>query len=585
MIEHRAPGLLNEAPPDEPLADEASMTELRTLLLGTFETHIAEIHARLTDPQRQLKEVSRVLPAAVAVRSRDDDDELTDALSPTGAAALNRSVRKDPQPLVDAIFPVMGPAIRKAIAAALGGMVQSLNQTLAHSFSLQGLKWRVEAWRTSRSFGEVVLLHTLLYRVEQVFLIHRETGLLLLHVVAPGVPAQDADMVSGMLTAIRDFVHDSFSGGQGDQLDALQVGELAVWVEQGPQALVAGLIRGTAPKELRTTYQEALERIHLQFGEALRDFAGDAAPFEAARPLLEDCLAAQFATEGEDAPARRKPTPLLIISGAIILALLLWGFFAWRASRRWDAYVEKLRREPGIVVTEVGARGGKYFVGGLRDPLARSPLELLGETKVALDKVTGEWQPFQALQPGFVLARAKKLLAPPPTVDVAIDGDTLVATGFASQQWIDEARRAARFIPGLSRLEDEQLFDLERIENPLIRFELDRTVIMPGQDEQLRQLAADIERLRSVARVKHQQVRLEITGRTDASGSEAHNTALGQERANVIAAELKARLSEQSDLTIVPVGSKERLREELTEADRATNRSVAFKIILGATQE
>ena len=44
--------------------------------------------------------------------------------------------------LVDALFPVMGPAIRKAISEALSGMVQSMNRTLEHSISVQGLKWR-----------------------------------------------------------------------------------------------------------------------------------------------------------------------------------------------------------------------------------------------------------------------------------------------------------------------------------------------------------------------------------------------------------------------------------------------------------
>ena len=165
-------------------------------------------------------------------------------------------MRKDPKPLADAIFPIMGPAIRKSIAAALSGMVQSLNQTLSYSLSAQGLKWRWEALRTGKSFSEVVLLHTLRYRVEQVFLIHRETGLLLRHLSAGASVVQDADMVSGMLTAIQDFVKDSFTVGQGDQLQTMQLVDLTVWIEQGPLAILAGAIRGTAPQELREVFRK-----------------------------------------------------------------------------------------------------------------------------------------------------------------------------------------------------------------------------------------------------------------------------------------------------------------------------------------
>ena len=86
-------------------------------------------------------------------------------------------MRRDPHVLADALFPVMGPAIRKSITETLRGMLESFNEALDNSFSLRGLKWRVEAMRTGKPFAEIVLMHSLLYRVEQVFLIHRETGL------------------------------------------------------------------------------------------------------------------------------------------------------------------------------------------------------------------------------------------------------------------------------------------------------------------------------------------------------------------------------------------------------------------------
>jgi outer membrane protein OmpA-like peptidoglycan-associated protein len=571
---------LDDAPPAETAAGDGSMAELRSLLLGPAEAQIAEIHTRLKDPQRQLREVSRVLPAAVAVRSRADN-ELSEALAPTITNAIERSVRKNPQPLVDAIFPVMGPAIRKAIAAALNGMVQSLNQSMAHSVSVQGLKWRVEAWRTGKPFAEVVLLHTLLYRVEQVFLIHRETGLLLQHVAASNVAAQDADMVSGMLTAIQDFVHDSFNAPEGDQLETMQVGELTVWIEQGPLAILAGVIRGNAPQELRDVFRSTIESIHLQYYDALAEFSGDAAPLEATRPLLEDCLESQFDAERQAAGSRRQLIPLAVVAGLIVVALLVWAFFAWRSARRWDAYVERLKNEPGIVITETGKREGKYFVNGLRDPLARDPATLLPEARLDASDVVGRWQPFQAMSPEFVLARAAKLLEPPATVKLSVEeGGVLRAEGFASRQWITETRRVVRFVPGLSQFNEDRLLDLDRIENPLLLFELDQTQLAPGQEEKLRQLVADIERLQALAEAMRKNVRLEITGRADGTGTEERNDALSRGRAEAIANELNARLPSRKNLAIVPVGSKEKLRDEITEADRAANRSVTFKIIL-----
>ena len=578
MSEPQSHDVLTESPRKDSLSGDEEMKELRSLLLGPAEQQIAEIHERLKDPRRQLEEVSRVLPAAVSARTRQDG-ELGEALGPTVTKAIERSVRRNPQPLVDAIFPVMGPAIRKAISVALSGMIQSLNQTMAHSFSARGLKWRIEAWRTGKPFAEVVLLHTLLYRVEQVFLIHKETGLLLQHVVAGGAGGADADMVSGMLTAIQDFVHDSFQSPEGEQLETLEVGDLTVWVEQGPLAILAGVIRGTAPQDLRPVFQTTLERIHLEFHDRLVNFSGDATEFDPARPLLEDCLQSQVDEEKKQA-TRRVPVSVIAIVSLAVIALLVWAIFAVRSSRRWNSYVERVKNEPGIVVTETGTRGGKYFITGLRDPLARDPAEFLPETSVAPEDVTSRWEPFQAMSPEFVLARANKLIATPETVSLRLNDGVLEAEGFATQEWIAETRRAARFIPGVNGLKDDNLLDVDRILKPSLLFVLDQTTLVPGQEEKFQQLTSDIARLQSLAQALNKNVRLEITGHADGSGTEERNEELRRGRAEVIVAELNKRLPPQSNLTIVAAGSKERLRDEVTADDRAANRCVTFKIIL-----
>ncbi len=239
-------------PPD--VTDE-SLDQLRHLILEreqcALETLREEVdHLRTRPHSLSPHEVSDVLPDAI-MRRTGQDHQLARALAPTVEEAIQTSVKRDPQPLVDAIFPVIGPAIRKAISQALSSTIHSLNTTLEHSLSVQGLRWRFEAVRTGRPFAEVVLSHTLLYQVSQVFLIHRETGLLLQDAASGNVAVQDADMVSGMLTAIQDFEHDSFTGESDEQLDTMQVGDLTVWIERGPHAILAAVVRGTPNQDLR----------------------------------------------------------------------------------------------------------------------------------------------------------------------------------------------------------------------------------------------------------------------------------------------------------------------------------------------
>jgi OOP family OmpA-OmpF porin len=535
--------------------------------------------------------VGRVLPEAVRLRSRQDK-KVTEALLPTVEEAIGISVRKNPQTLVDALFPVIGPAIRKAIAEALTGMVQTMNQTLEHSLSVQGLKWRLEAWRTGKSFGEVVLLHTLLYRVEQVFLIHRETGLLLQHVVAGTSSIQDADMVSGMLTAIQDFVHDSFSSQQSDTLETLQVGGLTVWVEQGPLAILAGVIRGNAPQELRNLFHETLERIHLEFAAELEAFEGDASAFDPTREYLEACLQFQYDQSRQAGASGKRFTPARVIAALLLAVILVWGFFYLRDRWRWGNYLSRLKSEPGIVVTDAERHWwSPNSIAGLRDPLAADPQALLAEAKLNPDKVESHWEPYHSLTPQFVVTRANALLNPPGSVSFRVERNMLFATGQAPHRWIVETRRLARVIPGVEQFNETELVDTnlseasavkDRIEKRIILFVLDTTALSPGQNDELEKLGADFRELYRLAPAAGRSVRVEVVGHTDKMGTEETNLQLSHERAEQVRARLLEKLSADAvaQITAVGVGSSAPLREEQTDDDKSFNRSVTIRITL-----
>ena len=588
------------APPVDALA------ELRGLLFNDERLQLAQLRRRIEEPQLRTDDVSRVLAQAIALHTAEDQ-ALTAALTPHVEAAITRSVQRDPQVLADSIFPVMGSAIRKAIAAALQTMTQTLDQLLAHSLSVQGLKWRLEAKRSGRPFAEIVLLHTLLYRVEQVFLIDRRTGLLLQHTSAANVLVHDSDLISGMLTAILDFVRDSFNSPQRETLDALQVGELVVWIEQGPQAVLAGVIRGTPPQALRDRFRQAIERIHQAHGAALQVFDGDAGALAAALPQLESCLEARYgkaAAAGDSAmPPRRKISPLAIVGAGLALLIAVPSFFHLRQVWRWDGFVEQLRAEPGIVVTEAVKRGGLYRVAGLRDAQAADPQALLLGAGIDAQDVRFAWEPYLSLRPELLGRRAAARLAPPATVQLRVQGQTLVADGVAPRAWVQAARLGARGLPGISAFDGARLAVTEDLEGLALRGRIDATVVhasagaaqpAAGQDALLARLAADLRRLGELARGGGVRARLEIVGHTDSQGSPAAGLRLSRARADAVRARLATQQIAGVDLVASGVGAQQPLPGALAPAPAglanalaraqasAQNRSVSFKAFLPA---
>jgi outer membrane protein OmpA-like peptidoglycan-associated protein len=553
------------------------LTSLRSILLGPAEAQLQKLQARMDDRAAQARDVGAVLPQALLQRALDP--ELARALTPPVENAITASVRRNPRPLADALFPVIGPAIRKAVAASLASMVESLNRTLEHSVSWRAMRWRLEAYRTGKSFGEIVLLNTLLYRVEQVFLIHRKTGLLLEHVRASPARVADAQMVSAMLTAIRDFVQDSFRTADQDSLDALEVGDLSVWIEQGPSAILAAVIRGTAPKERRQVLQTTLETLHLQFGEALESFDGDTHVFEATRPALEECLQAEFRAER----ASRGRAPLVL--GAIgIAALCLWGAFSLRERARWTRYVAALQSEPGLVVISTGRAGGKYAVSGLRDPLARDPQTLLGQSDLSAEDVVGTWEPYQALATPFVLARARHVLQPPPGATLSLRAGVLSAAGHAPPDWIASTTRMAPFIAGVTSfdatglLESEARSLIRRIEAVTVLFEKGSADAVPGQDDLVRAVASDLRELNALGRSAHRVFRIDVVGHTDGDGDPASNLPLSRARAERILIALNVGAMPNLEVRAVGVGSGDPVVSGESETDKQRNRRVTVRV-------
>jgi outer membrane protein OmpA-like peptidoglycan-associated protein len=529
------------AKPEEPSAGE--WHRLRSLLFADEQASLKALAAKVGDRASLASSVAGVLSEAAAIRSRHDDS-ITRVLAPIVETSLQQSVRKNPQPLVDALYPIMGPAIRRSISEALADMMQRFNGAVEQSLSPRALKWRFDAWRTGQSYATVVLLKTLVYRVEQVFLIHRKTGLLLGHVQADQIVAQDPDMVSGMLTAIRDFVSDSFHVADEDGVDAIRIGNLSVQVRVGPKAVLAAVVRGSAPERLRVQLSETLEGIHRSHATALNQFAGDTAPFATVERSLRPCLSAQTR-----AKQPRMPWRAYMVLGLIALVVGWAAIARYETATGWHQILDELKQEPGLIVLESG-QGGARTIQGLRDPLARNPLEIIGAERVRQYGIVWDWKPYLSMEAPFLLRRARQALNPPKEITLRLNGDVLQASGVAPPSWVREARSRAPFILGIRAFDDGSVVlagqdSLERARQMLtsaaLYFEPGSDALSDARRAKLDTLLPSLIALRDGTAALQVGYSIEIVGRADTPGTTAFNLHLSQSRADTVRQYLIAR--------------------------------------------
>lgn len=562
------------------------LIELRSLLLGIDQPKLDKFYQKLDNPQVDAEDISKMLPEAVILRTMKDD-QLSEAMIPTIEQAIESSVKKDINVLSQAIFPIIGPATRKAIATTLDEMLQSFNRALEYSASPQSLKWRIEARQTGKSFAEVVLLRTLIYRVEQVFLIHKQSGLILQHIVASKVSTQDPSLVSAMLTAIQDFVRDSFEVQKHEGLHTLEFGELTIWIEEGPTAVLAGIIRGNAPEQLRIVFKNTLEKIHLKLGRKILNFSGDTQQFVASKPYLENCLESDYRN-----PSNTKYTYAWLSVAILTIVLGIWGFTTIRDNQRWNNYLKSLQAQPGILVTKTDTKNGKYLVTGMRDPLAVEPNQLMKEFNINEKAVVYQWKPFISLEQEIIVKRVENLLQKPKTVTFTLDEKgVLNATGFAPREWILSAReqQSSLSIFGINQYQDENLKNLDieqlntykkEIEEIIVLFENNTTQFLPGETEKLIKLLPKLQNLIDAAKPLEKEILIEIEGYANTLGYKQANIKLSQNRAEKILTYFRYQGINEKYFRTKALDYENFLRPESTEEEKKLNRRVSFKVMI-----
>ena len=567
--------------------DERELSELRDILFHAERDELLALRERVHDFGQRARDVGEVLPEAVRLRGEEGTDEqLTEALRPTVERTLKESVERDPQVVAEALFPAMGPSIRRAITEYFKTLVQSFDQAMQHSFSVQGIRWRIEAIRTGKSFSEVALLHSLVYRVEQAFLFHRQTGLLLHRVVAPEVAAMDADMMAGMMAALQDYARDSFHAGKDEALKEFEVGEFNAWVEQGPKAVLVAVIRGQAPQGYRLKLREVLERVHATFGKRLDEFSGEASAFDA----TENQLIESFASQRRE-HAMPPPRPYFTYSLATVVLLFLgWQAYLGVQDWRWRRFVDALREQPGYTITSFrrGWFSRYYEIRGMRDPQSEDPIVLL--EKQGLNPTLADLQlgRYYALDDALVAKRATALLSPPAGARLTVESGVLRVRGEAPVDWIRQMESRAVLISGVKAVDTSGLLlpgqsDFVRARGELggarIQFSEGAAELRADQRAALETVAAILKTLDGLAQGMGEELSVEAVGHTDSSGPDATNQRLGMYRATRVVQALERSGLRAAIFHLRSAGSAEPLAGEGSEAERQINRCVTFRVL------
>lgn len=248
------------------------MEQLRALLFKPEERRIALLEAQVAELEAQLQQSERFVAM----------------LAPIVAQAIAQKVRDSREEMAEALYPVIGKSISRAVQEALRELARNIDETMRRSLRQQFFQ-RFEMRLRGVDPNEAALRSALPFQVHEMLLIHRESGLLLLHRSFTGT-LPDADLISGMLTAIRSYVQDSFGIQADGSLDAISYGEMRIIIEEGSAAVLAVVSKGIEPNGFQERMRQQLSALHAALGSVLRAYDGTSIDELLLLPYLEPIM-------------------------------------------------------------------------------------------------------------------------------------------------------------------------------------------------------------------------------------------------------------------------------------------------------
>ena len=437
----------------------SQLDELKQIIVGDSAHELAELKERIENIESRARDVQEVLAPAIDAGVKKDD-RLIKSLQAPVSESLKQAIRAEPKAYGEILYPVMGPAIRRAIAQAISSLLKTINQTMESTTTLNGLKLRFQAKRLGIPYGELALRESLEYRVEHIYLIHSDSGLLITETSDLDSNSLDSDAVSAMFSAIQSFVQDSFSQNPEDRLTDFKVGEHNIWLAHGEKTILACVIFGDAPESLKYYLYDTLDDIRSEYSQQISQFNGDSSDFFGVEQKLDPLLQSRI-KDGENKKTERSWSSRIIAVIAILCFLALTGYFINKRIKL-NTVEHYLGATPGLVLMDSYWEEGSIIFEGLQDPYAEIPYSTLEKNGVDIDKLELRTVPFQSLEPAVELNRVLGIFDPPDGVLVELQQDIIKISGSAPIDWLIENDLQLRQWSTSGRIEAKDLIANEQ---------------------------------------------------------------------------------------------------------------------------
>ncbi|MBQ0734903.1 cell envelope biogenesis protein OmpA [Aquimarina celericrescens] len=245
------------------MEDQNKLKILKELLLTEekeYTDSIAEKVEELSKIVHQKQELSHKVDPIIDDKLNEFVQEIPKTLGPTITEALKEEIKNSQDAVVEALFPIIGKMIKKYIAHEMKLLSENISRQTKKAFSFKNWFRKTKAKAQGVSEGDLALSDYAKPRLIQMFVIEKNSGILIADYSPLSDGTIDKEMISGMLTAIKSFVEDAFEAG-GQDLETIEYELYTIHIQNFYSYYVAAVISGA----YTIMFKEVLEDQILDF--------------------------------------------------------------------------------------------------------------------------------------------------------------------------------------------------------------------------------------------------------------------------------------------------------------------------------
>lgn len=188
--------------------------------------------------------------------------EIPKTLGPTITEALKEEIKNSQNAVVEALFPIIGKMIKKYIAHEIKLLSENISRKTKSAFSFKNWFKKTKSRAQGVSTGDLEITEYGKPQVVQIFVIEKNSGLLIAEYSPLSESTIDKEMIAGMLTAIKSFVEDAFEGGD-QNLEAIEYELFTIHIQNFFSYYITAVIAGA----YNINFKEKLENQILEFAQ------------------------------------------------------------------------------------------------------------------------------------------------------------------------------------------------------------------------------------------------------------------------------------------------------------------------------